>query len=806
MGNLRGGSQDLAARVSLPSIRRFALRTTAALVSGLAIGLTAVPAGAAAPVGPVPTTEITVSLRPGAQASRIAEAAGGHVARRVSGRPDLAVIRVPRAEAAAIRAELDSRSDVAFAAPNPVAHIAAATNDPLLKHQWHLLDRSAAAGSSNWLPVGAAGLGSGATVAVLDTGVTSHADIDGMLPGRDFISDDADASDPHGHGTHVAGTIAESAGNGLGAAGVAPGAALLPVRVLDAAGNAPYDKIFAGLAYAVEAGADVVNLSLAGDADAGMCDAVTRAVTAGVVVVAATGNSAGPVGYPAACPDAIAVGAVTMQGQLADYSNSGPSVDLTAPGGVPEDTNLDLAPDGVLQYSVFNGKGGYYYSAGTSMASPHVAGAVAIVRSIRPSATPAQIREVLTSTATDKGTAGTDSSYGAGILDIAAVAAAASALPASAPAPAPAPAPSPTPEPGPAPAPDPEPAPTTESDTAAPAPTEEPDAAPSQPAPTESEPSPDASPNKPPAAPRHANIQRLAGPDRFATAAAVSADRFGGGSPHVWLATGAGYADALSTGAAAGRFSGPLLLVEGCGMPSATAAELSRLRPASITVVGGEAAVCNGVLDHARALTGVQPGRLAGADRFETAAALSRTHWAGGASTVVLASAAGFADSLSGGALGSSQDAPLLLAATCSLPAPTAAELSRLRPGNVLVMGGAGAVCDQVLDQVRSLTGGAVNRVSGADRFSTSTAAADSGWTSGADTVFIASGAGFADGLSAGAAAAAAGAPLLLVPTCGALPDSVRDAVSRLRPSQVFAVGGDAVICPELLNQVATAL
>ncbi|HUR50380.1 MAG TPA: S8 family serine peptidase [Acidimicrobiales bacterium] len=764
---------------------RVAKAATATVVL-LALALTALPASAEA-AAPVATTEITVSLRPGAQAAQIADTAGGDVARRVPGRPDLAVLRVPRAQAAAVTAQLGSRPDVAFAAANPVARIAAATNDPLLKSQWHLQDRSSAAGSANWLPVGAADLGAGATVAILDTGVTGHSDIDGLLPGRDFIADDSDPTDPHGHGTHVAGTVAETSGNGVGAAGIAPGASVLPVRVLDESGNASYDKIFAGLAYAVEAGADVVNLSLAGSTDAGMCDAVHRTVAAGVIVVAATGNDGASVGYPAACPDAIAVGAVTMTGALASYSNSGPSVDLTAPGGESEDTNLDLAPDGILQYSVFNGKGGYYYSAGTSMASPHVAAAATIVRSIRPSATPAQVRQVLTSTATDKGSAGPDSSFGAGILDVAAVVAAANALPTAAPASPPA-----TTAP-----------PATPSEPATTEPATEPDSAP-QPAPAPDDgaarPGSPAKNGNSPAA-ETADVQRLSGTDRFATAAAVSAARFGSGSAHVWLATGAGYADALSTGAAAGRLSGPLLLVEGCGMPSATASELSRLRPSSITVVGGGAAVCDGVLDHARAITGVQPGRVAGADRFETAAALSRAHWGSGSPVVVLASAAGFADSLSGGALGSSQEAPLLLSGTCTLPQTTASELTRLRPANVLVMGGQGAICDDVLAQVAGVTGAAVTRVSGADRFSTAAAAGALGWPS-AGTVFVASGAGFADGLAAGAAAAVAGAPLLLVPSCGAVPTAVTDALLRLSPDHVVAVGGEAAICAETLSQL----
>ena len=713
-----------------------AARTVAALLVGLVV-LSLAPSAAAATT-PIPTTEITVSVEPGSDLAELADLAKGRVARRVAGRPDLAVLQVPKADAGSVINELDALPEVAFAAPNPVARMTAATDDPMLKDQWHLLDRSAAAGSANWVPVGGPDLGAGATVAILDTGVTPHPDIDGILPGRDFISNDSDASDPHGHGTHVAGTVGESAGNGVGAAGIAPGANLLPVRVLGDDGSASYDVVFAGLAYAVEQGADVVNLSLAGSSDSGMCDAVSRAVDAGVIVVAATGNDAGPVGYPAACPDAIAVGAVTKQGRVASYSNSGPSLDLTAPGG--SSSGADRSPDGILQYSVYDRRGGYYYSSGTSMASPHVAGAAAIIRSIRPDATPEQVREILTSTASSQG----DPAFGAGILNIAAAVERAGGLPPSG--------------------------------------------------------------AGQPAASDPAGLPRLSGPDRFATAAAVSAERFGSGAPQVWLATGASFADALASGAAAGRSSGPLLLVAGCAMPDATAAELSRLKPSSITVVGGPAAVCDGVLEHARALTGVQPTRVAGADRFDTAAALSRAFWAGGAPTVALTSAAGFADSLGGGALGARQGAPLLLAAPCTLPSSTANELARLRPSTVLVMGGQGAVCEAVLDQVRALTGAAITRLAGSDRFDTAAQAASLGWGSGSDIVYIASGAGFADGLAAGAAAAFDSAPLLLVPACGTLPVSVRDRLSELKAKQVYAVGGQSAICSDMLNQVAAAL
>lgn len=772
------------------------------------MGFTGQPAAAQEATATGVTTEIIVSLEPGATLTEIVDAAGAVGARGVPYRPDLAVLRVPAVAAAAVENALESRPDVAFAAPNGIARIAA--NDPYLtgSGQWHLMDRVTAPGSSNWLPVGTPTLGAGVTVAVLDTGLwTAHPDMDGILQGYDFIDNDSDPNDPHGHGTHVAGTIAESALNGKGAAGVAPGATVLPVRVLDAAGNAPYDKVFSGLAYAVNQGADVINMSLAGTTDAGMCSAIKNAVVAGVVVVAATGNTNGPVGYPAACPDSIAVGAVTKQGLIAPYSNTGPEVDLTAPGGLPADLDADGQPDGVLQFSVFDNTvppdgtqdPGYYYSSGTSMASPHVAGAAAIIRSIRPSATTAQVKEVLTSTATDAGLPGPDPIFGAGLLDIAKVVVAANALPT--PLPASTTDSSPTNE-----------TTTTTSTTTAPSSTSTTMTPRSTTTTTASPESQTTTSTTQPTAPDEGptpdprGVERLHGPDRFATAAAVSADRFSGGSAHVWLATGVSYADALSSGAAAGRRGGPLLLVEGCGMPSSTAAELSRLDPTAITVVGGPAAVCDGVLEHARSITGVLPTRVAGVDRFDTAAALSRTFWAGGAADVVLASAAGFADALGGGALGAEEDAPLLLSAACDLPAATADELSRLRPSTVMVMGGQGAVCDAVLDRVRSLTGATVSRISGADRFATAAAASGHGWEAGSPTVYIASGQGFADGLSAGVAAAADGAPLLLVPACGTLPVDVRNELQRLGTSEAFAVGGPAAICSEMLSQVAAAL
>jgi len=297
-------------------------------------------------------------------------------------------------------------------------------------------------------------------------------------------------------------------------------------------------------------------------------------------------------------------------------------------------------------------------------------------------------------------------------------------------------------------------------------------------------------------------VRRAAGADRFSTAAALSAQEFPSGSSHVWVATGASFADALAAGGAAGRQNGPLLLVEGCGVPEATAGEISRLRPASVTVVGGPSAVCDGVLAHLRSITGVEPGRVAGADRHATAASLSQVLWAGGAGTAVVTSGASYADALAGGALAGRLDAPLLLAGSCELPEASAAELQRLRPTKVVVLGGTGAVCDLVLQAIEARTGASVERISGADRFSTAVAAARLGWPATHPRMFAASGVSFADGLAAAAAAASADAPLLLVPACGSLPGEVRSAVERLAPSSATIAGGEAAVCSAIQQEL----
>ncbi|HET6379520.1 MAG TPA: S8 family serine peptidase [candidate division Zixibacteria bacterium] len=199
------------------------------------------------------------------------------------------------------------------------------------------------------------------------------------------------------------------------------------------------------------------------------------------------------------------------------------------------------------------------------------------------------------------------------------------------------------------------------------------------------------------------SVERIAGVDRYATAAEISR-RFGTGVPVVYLATGSTFPDALAAGPLAARSGGPVLLVTPTSVPPATAAALDRLDPGRIVVLGGSGAISDAVVNAVKGYAGGQVSRLAGADRYETAARISASRWAtDGPDTVLLATGATFADALAGGAYGGLLDAPLLLAGTGPLPAATSAELARLNPARVIILGGTAAVSDSVILEVHAL-------------------------------------------------------------------------------------------------------
>ena len=278
-----------------------------------------------------------------------------------------------------------------------------------------------------------------------------------------------------------------------------------------------------------------------------------------------------------------------------------------------------------------------------------------------------------------------------------------------------------------------------------------------------------------------ATVDRLAGDNRYATAAAISAATFDRADV-VYLASGESFADALAAAPVAAADGSPVLLTARDKLPAPTADELDRLNPDLVYVVGGPGAVSQAVVDALRPFTS-HIERVAGADRYTTATLLTASIERGG--PVFVASGVAFPDALAGGALAGRLGAALLLVPKESLPAVVAEELDRLAPTEIVVLGGAGSVSESVVDALGAH--GEVRRVSGIDRYATSAAVAAE--VAAADTVLLATGTGFADALAGGAL----GAPILLVPgSC--LPSSVAEQVTRLDPERVRVLGGTGAV------------
>ncbi len=232
------------------------------------------------------------------------------------------------------------------------------------------------------------GQGLGAAVAIIDTGIArAHPDLVGIVIGGFNALDPTKPEawdDDQGHGSHVAGTIAAKR-DGKGVVGVAPLAKLYAVKVLDAEGNGGFSDVIAGIEWAASRGIKVANMSLGADEGSeALKRAVTAAAKAGLTIVAAAGNSGGPVSFPARYPETIAVAASDIKDGVANFSSRGPEVDFIAPGVNVKSVNKD---------------GGYVELSGTSMATPHVAGLAALAVA-RGAATPAAVRAMLRKAAT----------------------------------------------------------------------------------------------------------------------------------------------------------------------------------------------------------------------------------------------------------------------------------------------------------------------------------------------------------------------------------------------------------------------
>jgi subtilisin family serine protease len=318
-------------------------------------------------------------------------------------RPALVVLAHP------MRAKLSLTVAVVLCAA--LAPPAGAATDPLRSQQWNLdiVESDAAHATAT---------GAGAVVAVIDSGVfATHPDLGGrLLPGYDFVDNDATPQDGNGHGTHVTGIVAANEGNGVGVGSVAPGATVMPLRALDDDGGGDTVNVAKAIDYAVAHGANVINLSLGSDVplvgavgDDDFNAALGRAAAANVTIVAAAGNNSVPIcEQPSIAGAVLCVGSVDSRRMRSAFSSSPGDRGLMAPGG----SALPITGEDVL--STWN-DGAYQEVAGTSQATPHVSGVAALLVSLglRGKA----VADRILATATDEGTAGPDEVYGAGILN-----------------------------------------------------------------------------------------------------------------------------------------------------------------------------------------------------------------------------------------------------------------------------------------------------------------------------------------------------------------------------------------------------
>ncbi|HEU4976455.1 MAG TPA: S8 family serine peptidase [Baekduia sp.] len=431
--------------MSLTSRRRPLARLAAGLT--LAVSAVALPAAPALAADAVPG-QVVVAYDHGTRSA--------HAARAAAPEPEvLHVHDVPRA----LR-RLRARPDVRYAVRNVVAHAADAfvPDDPgtsttpggWQEAQWNFEGPASVQAPTAWGNLIAAGHpgGRGVRVAVLDTGIAYRRfghlrpspDLAGthFVRGYDFVGHDPYANDRNGHGTHVASTIAEATNNGVGLTGLAYGASIMPVKVLNDHGEGDAAKIARGVRFAARHHAQVINLSLEFSADVRsrdipqLMDAISYAHRRGAVVVAASGNeAAGTIAYPARADAVISVGSTTEHGCLSDFSNQGSGLDLVAPGGGLDAylTDPGCQPDGPAGRNIFQltlvGRHRTRYGVaqdyqGTSMAVPHVSATAALVIASgilgeRPS--PTAVERRLETTARDLGPAGYDTRYGWGLVD-----------------------------------------------------------------------------------------------------------------------------------------------------------------------------------------------------------------------------------------------------------------------------------------------------------------------------------------------------------------------------------------------------
>jgi serine protease len=434
---------------SLPTLRRITMKKAALLcvmfsallllLCGAARGQDLSPSGGGS--GDLDITsehvrgEIVVDLKDGVPESAIQEMVRSqhiplHYNSPVSKRARLMVANVGEENMKSVLGFLSHDPRVESAEPNYVYYALAEKsssypNDPLYKYQWHM-EKIKVRGAWKYTT------GANVIVAVIDTGVAyedykSFHRLEDLAQTKfvspyNFVSRGTHANDDHAHGSHVAGTIAQSTNNGKGVAGIAFNASIMPLKVLSSSGMGRTSDIADAIKYAADNGAKVINMSLGGRMSSiTMEEACRYAYNKGVTIVCAAGNEKSEnISYPAAYKECIAVSSIRDDDQLAWYSNRGKNIDIAAPGG---DTNVDQNgdgyKDGVLQNTIKirnPEQEDYLLFQGTSMASPHVAGVAALIVSLGYS-NPKVVEQILKKSARTKGIDDLKKGYGAGILD-----------------------------------------------------------------------------------------------------------------------------------------------------------------------------------------------------------------------------------------------------------------------------------------------------------------------------------------------------------------------------------------------------
>ncbi|MGA1869223.1 MAG: S8 family serine peptidase [bacterium] len=376
---------------------------------------------------PLHRNEIIVMFQPGTSldsSNRLHQECGTHLL-KISPYVGFHLVAVPNSAVFDnIMLKYNQHPNVLYAEPNYIRHAHLVPNDPYYPYQWHLPHLF-----TGWAWDISTGVG--AIVALLDSGVAYRTsgvflqapDLAGTLftPGYDFVNVDAFPDDDNSHGTFMCGCIAQTTNNLLGVAGVAFNATIMPVKIMDPLGDVTIANEVDGIYFAVNNGADIINLSLGGPGIVTTEQAaVDFAYNSGVVVLSSSGNAgSSTLEYPASYDSCISVGATQYDDTIAPYSNYGTALDIVAPGGnLALDQNLDGWADGILQqthdgtdFTLFR----YYFQEGTSPSCALASGVAALVVSKSTVIlTPLQIKNILEGSAIDLGIVGWDQYYGWG--------------------------------------------------------------------------------------------------------------------------------------------------------------------------------------------------------------------------------------------------------------------------------------------------------------------------------------------------------------------------------------------------------